>query len=154
MLRLLTVSVFLVSEPLFAADALSGTWILNVARSHYGVGAEPRRKEIFDCQWRKQYLNCSIQSVRTNGRSLTGTFLAAYEGKTYPSSGIPGVDQVSLSRVGDFVADATFSFKGKPVFGYRAVKSDDERSLTIISVDPVTRKALTSVITYDRDPLR
>jgi hypothetical protein len=46
--------------------------------------------------------------------------------------------------------DATFTYNGKPVFAYRAVRSNDGRSLTIISVDPVTRAALTSVVVYER----
>jgi len=97
----------------------------------------------------KNELRCSIESVRAGGRSLTGRFSAAYDGKRYPSSGIPGVDEVSLSKVDDFVADATFSYKGAPVFGYRVIKSDDGRYLTIVSVDPLSRKVLSSVIAYD-----
>jgi hypothetical protein len=63
---------------------------------------------------------------------------------------MPDADQVSLRRVDDFVADATFTYKGKPVFGYRAIRSDDSRSLTIVAVDPVSRVILNSVIVYDR----
>ena len=146
---LLVVTTVLMSRPLPAGDPLSGEWVLNRARSHYGLGAEPRQKESFDCQWVKKQLRCSIESVRMGGRSLTGRFIATYDGKRYPSSGIPDVDEVSLTKVDELVGDAIFSYKGSPVFGYRAFKSDDGRHLTIVSVDPVSRKVLRSVITYD-----
>jgi hypothetical protein len=35
------------------------------------------------------------------------------------------------------------------VFAYRAVRSDDGRSLTIVSVDPISRAVLNSVVVYD-----
>jgi hypothetical protein len=85
-----------------------------------------------------------------DGKRSAGAFVAVYDGKPYAATGIPGIDRVVLRKVDDFVADASFTFQGKPVFGYRAVKSDDGNSLTVISVDPVTRKPIESVVVYDR----
>ena len=67
-----------------------------------------------------------------------------------PVSGIAGVDEVQLSESGDSVLDGTFRWHGRPAFGYRALRSDDGRSLMIVSVDPITRVALTTVVVYDR----
>jgi len=133
-----------------SADALEGRWRLNVERSHYGPGAKPRRQETFVCVSDKGILKCTIDSHRVDGARVVGAFAAAYDGKPSPATGIPDVDQVTLRRVDDFAADATFSFSGKPVFGYRAIKSDDGQSLTIVSVEPTARTVLTSVIVYDR----
>lgn len=47
-------------------------------------------------------------------------------------------------------AQALTLLRGKPVFGYRAFQSDDGRSLMIVSVDPVTGAAATTVVVYDR----
>ena len=131
-------------------DPLVGKWVLNLARSHYGGGAEVRREETFTCQMVRQVLKCTIESVRVDGRKLVGTFAAVYDGKPYPAAGIPDVDQVTLQRLNGSVADATFSFRGKPVFGYRAIRSDDGRSLTVVSVEPTSRVVRNSVIVYDR----
>ena len=133
-----------------SADPLTGKWVLNVGRTHYGGGAEPRKQETFACEADKQMLRCTIKSDRLDGKRVLGTFAAAYDGKPYAATGIPDVDRVSLQRVDDHVADATFTYKGRPVFGYRAIKSDDARSLTIVSVDPTTRTVLSSVVVYDR----
>src|SRR5262245_45377138 len=134
------------------ADPLEGRWVLNVNRSHYGPGAEPRREETFTCELESQRVRCTIDSSRADGRRVVGTFEAAYDEKPYKASGIRDVDQVRLARIDDHVADATFSLKGKPVFGYRAVRSKDDRSLTVVSVDPRTRVALSSVIVYEKQP--
>ena len=136
--------------PASAADPLSGRWTLNRARSHYGPGAQPRKQETFDCEMTDTGLRCMIRGERADGQVLIGRFHASYDGKAYPVTGIPDVDQVILRKVDDCVADATFSHKGEPVLGYRVVKGDDGRSLTMISVEPVSRKVLSSVVVYDR----
>jgi hypothetical protein len=133
-----------------SADPLSGKWALNVSKTHYGGGAEPRKQEVFACELQKERLRCTITSDRLDGKHIVGTFAAAYDGKPYATTGIPDVDSVSLRRVDDHLADATFYSKGKPIFGYRAIKSDDGRSLIIVAVDPIARTILNSVVVYDR----
>ena len=134
-----------------SADPLAGKWTLNLERSHYGGGAEPRKQETLICQLDRDVLKCTIESVRANGRKLVGTFTAPYDGKRHPAAGIPDVDEVTLQKLDEFIADATFSYKGKPVFGYRAIRSDDGRSLTIVSVEPTTRVVQSSVVVYNRE---
>lgn len=134
-----------------AADPLAGRWTLNLERSHYDGGAEPRRQETFTCHADSATLKCTIESVRADGRKLVGTFTAAYDGKPHSTTGIPDVDQVTLQKLNESIADATFSFKGKPVFGYRAIRSHDGRSLTVVSVEPTTRVVQSSVVVYERD---
>lgn len=133
-----------------SADPLSGKWVLNVGRTHYGGGAVPRKEETFTCEADKQLLRCTIKSTRVDGKQLLGIFAAAYDGKPYAVTGIPDVDSVRLQRVDDHVADATFTGNGRPVLAYRAVKSDDGRSLAIVSVDPISHSVLNSVVIYDR----
>ena len=133
-----------------SADPLTGKWTLNVGRTHYGGGAEPRKQETFACEAEKQLLRCTITSRRLDGKRVVGTFAAAFDGKAYAVRGIPDVDGVSLREIDDHVADATFTHNGRPVFGYRAIKSDDGRSLIIVSVDPTSRAVLNSTVVYDR----
>jgi len=64
--------------------------------------------------------------------------------------GIPGVDEVRLQGGTPGVMGATFSLRGAAVFAYRAYRSDDGKSLMIVSVDPSSGKALNSVVVYDR----
>ena len=151
-LRLISLCVTLVlSVSAALADPLSGLWMLNLKRSHYGGGAEPRIQETFTCRLDTGVVNCTIESVRADGRKLVGKFTARYDGKPHPATGIPDVDQVTLQKQDEFIADATFSYQGKPVFGYRAVRSDDGHSLTVVSVDPTTRVVRSSVAVYEQE---
>ena len=129
---------------------LDGEWELNLARTHYGRGVDRRRREVFSCAPRGNQVHCVIRSVRADGRAVVGEFAATLDGVGAPVSGIAGVDEVQLSESGDSVLDGTFRWHGRPAFGYRALRSDDGRSLMIVSVDPITRVALTSVVVYDR----
>jgi hypothetical protein len=131
-------------------NPLVGRWVLDVGRSHYGGGAEPRKRETFTVRPSGDGVTCTIESVRQDGHAFVGRFTAAYDGVPRPASGIPDVDQVALRRVDAQVADATFSLRGRPVFAYRAVRSSDGRTLTIVSVDPKTRAVGESVIVYER----
>ena len=144
-------AILVLSATAAAADPLAGKWRLNLERSHYGGGAELRRQETFTCQMNSELLKCTVQSVRADGRTLVGTFSASYDGKAHPTAGIPDVDQVTLQKLDEFIADATFSYKGKPVYGYRAVRSADGRSLAIVAVEPTTRVVGSSVVVYDRE---
>jgi hypothetical protein len=131
-------------------DPLVGRWELNLARTHYGGGAEPRRRESFVCSAIDAGIDCTINSIRADGRHVIGRFSGRYDGTPGPTHGIPDVDQVRLARINEAIADATFTYQGRPVFAYRTVKAANGRSLTIISVDPATRAVLNSVVVYDR----
>jgi hypothetical protein len=74
------------------------------------------------------------------------------DGTGAPVTGIPDIDEIQIRRPNSAFLDATFLARGKPAFGYRAFQSQDGRSLMIVSVDPVTRVALTTIVVYDRRP--
>jgi hypothetical protein len=87
-------------------------------------------------------VDCTIASVRAGGSKIDGGFIAAYDGTLGPTPGIPDVDHVRLIRVSESIADATFTFQGRSVFAYRAVRSANGRALTIISVGSGKRGGL------------
>jgi len=129
---------------------LVGDWQLNLGRTHYGPGVDRRRSERMTCTAESQGVRCVIRSVRSDGHPLTGQFTASLDGAPAPVLGIPDIDQVQLRRASVALIDATFLWHGSPVFGYRVLQSEDGRSLTIVSVDPATRVAGTTVVVYDR----
>ena len=131
------------------ANALLGRWKLNVSKTHHGGGAEPRTRETFDCERVKSAISCTTRSVRADGRTVIGIFSAPDNGTPASVQGIADVDEVRLSSVDAFIVDATFSHRGKPVLAYRAVRSSERKSLTIIAVDPSTHAVLHSVVVYD-----
>lgn len=130
--------------------ALAGTWQLDLGRTHYGPGVVRRRRERIRCDVRGQLLQCAVESVRADGRSVTAAFTAPGTSAAAPVGGLADVDTVRLQTRPGGIVDATFSYRGRPVLGYRAYRSDDNATLVIISVDPRTRVALTSVVVYSR----
>jgi hypothetical protein len=128
---------------------LVGSWELNVGRTHYGPGVDRRRRERMMCTAVTEKVRCVIRSVRSDGRQTTGQFTAPLDGVPAPVTGIPDIDEVQLRRQSLSLIDAVFFLRGKPVFGYRAFRADDGRSLMIMSVDPVTGAAGTTLVVYD-----
>jgi hypothetical protein len=136
-----------------AAPPLVGEWQLNVARTHYGPSVDRRRSERMSCAMVATELRCRIQSVRSDGRELTGTFAAVPGGPGGPGApvkGIPDIDEVRLQKPSATIIDATFLSRGNPAFGYRAFQSDDGRSLMIVSVYPDTGSVATTIVVYNR----
>jgi hypothetical protein len=132
------------------ASPLLGDWQLNLSRTHYGPSVDRRRRERMTCTAEADKVRCVIRSIRSDGRELTGQFTASLDAAAGPVTGIPDLDEVQLRRTSASLVDATFLFRGQPVFGYRAYQANDGRSLMIVSVDPVTRTAATTVVVYDR----
>jgi hypothetical protein len=130
------------------APAILGNWTLNVAKSHYGGGAEARKSETMICGLDDD-THCSIVSERANGRTVRMRFRGVTNGSAGTVTGADDLDQVILKHIDANTLDATFLFKGKPVFAYRAVRSADRKTLTFTAVDPKTRSPLKSVIVYE-----
>ncbi|MEO5894261.1 MAG: hypothetical protein ABIS06_00990 [Vicinamibacterales bacterium] len=133
-----------------AAVPLIGEWQLNLARTHYGPTVKRRRSETLSCTDEKSQITCVMRSVRANGSIVTGGFSAALDGAAGRVTGIPDIDGVELRRSTGSVVDATFFAHGKPAFAYRTFQSQDGRSLMMVTVEPVSRAALTTVVVYDR----
>jgi hypothetical protein len=130
-------------------DPLAGRWELNLKKTHYGGGAQRRTQETFVCETKKAGTSCVIHSKREDGTQIEGRFSAKYDGTPAPVTGVPDVDEILLERLSDTSASATFSYHGNHVYAYRATRSSDGKTLTVVAVDPLTRKRLQSVVVYD-----
>jgi hypothetical protein len=129
---------------------LVGDWVLNPSRTHYGEGVERRRREQFTCVAERNKLRCNINSVRADGRLVAARFSAPMSGARAPVTGMPDIDGVELRQSNRSLVDATFFWRGKPVFAYRAMRSNDGQSLMIVSVDATSRTILSTIVVYDR----
>ena len=130
--------------------ALIGAWQLDPGRTHYGAGVDRRRREHMRCDVREERLDCTVKSVRADGRRLTAHFSAPLTGATAAVTGLADIDTIRLQAGPHGIVDATFSYRGRPAFGYRAYRGDDNATLVVVAVDPRTRAALTSAVVYSR----
>ena len=133
------------------AAAIVGRWRLNFERTHYGPGVDRRLGERFACAARGVRIECTITSARADGRVVRARFAAGLDGTGSPVAGIADVDEVRLRPASPGTLDATFLLRGAPVFAYRAYRAEDGRSLAIVTVDPTSRAALSTVVMYDRE---
>ncbi len=94
---------------------------------------------------------CTTSRVPVNGGASAAHFTARYDGRKYPVTGVPEMDNVALRRSAHAVI-AVFNKGAQPIYGYRIEPSADGRHLTIHSIDPVTYRTLYSIVRYDRVP--
>jgi hypothetical protein len=112
-----------------AADAVAGTWKLNVAKSTFSPGPA------FKSQTRSyaesaQGMTLILKTTTADGKESTATLTFKDDGKPYPASGNPDFDMVSVTRVDPLTVHSTQTKAGATVgSGVRAV-SKDGKTLT------------------------
>jgi len=94
-------------------------------------------------------VSCTATRVTANGTASAAHFTARYDGRKYPVTGVPEMNNVVLRRSGHVVI-AVFSKGARPIYGYRIEPSADGMHLTIHSTDPVTYRTLYSIVRYNR----
>lgn len=112
------------------ADAVIGTWKLNVAKSKYDPGPAPQ-SGMLTIEVAGQGIKVAAKGVDAAGNPTVVAYTANYDGKAYPITGPTDYDSISLKRIDAFRADGTRTKAGKPVQTYTRVVSKDGKVLTI-----------------------
>ena len=81
-----------------AADAVVGTWKLNVAKSTFSPGPAPKSQTRTYVE-SAQGLTVTVKTTAADGKESTTNLTFKEDGKPYPMSGNPGVDAVAVTRV-------------------------------------------------------
>ena len=132
------------------ADMLAGEWHLNVERSRYGPSAQPRRAERLECAPSPRRMRCRLHSEFVSGAVVEAGFEVDARDGTGPVRGLAELDSVHLAPIAPGVVEATFSRRGRPIVAYRVYGSGNHQSLLFMSIDPTTRRPLTTGVVYDR----
>ena len=112
-----------------AADAVVGTWKLNVAKSTFSPGPAPKSQTRSYAE-SAQGMTLTIKTTAADGKESTVTLTYKDDGKPYPVSGNPDFDMVSVTRVDALTAHSTQTKAGATVgSGIRTV-SKDGKTLT------------------------
>lgn len=144
-------NVLLVMALLFAPDPMMGRWKADLNDSVLPAGFPQLRSQTMALHLVAGKLQCSTERVSLKGTKTRADFTAAFDGKRYPVRGIPEIATVSLRRYPTFIEADFFSAKS-PIYSYRMSISSKDDTLTIISIDPVTRATLHARIVYHREP--
>jgi len=133
-----------------AADAVIGTWKLNVAKSTFSPGPAPNSQTRTYAE-SAQGIALTVKTVAQDGKESTATVTFKEDGKPYAMSGNPDFDTVSVKRVDAFTTNSTQTKAGVSVgTGVRAV-SKDGKTLTFSQKGThVNGVKFDDVLVYDR----
>jgi hypothetical protein len=113
-----------------AADAVVGTWKLNVAKSTFSPGPAPKSETRVYSE-SAQGLIVAAKTTAADGKESSSTVTFKEDGKPYPASGSPDFDMVAVTRVDALTVNGTLMNAGATVgTGVRTV-SKDGKTLTL-----------------------
>src|ERR1700734_2486457 len=81
-----------------AADAVVGTWKLNLAKSTFSPGPAPKSQTRIYAE-SAQGIALTVKTTAADGQDSTASLTFKEDGKPYPVSGNPDFDMVSVTRV-------------------------------------------------------
>jgi hypothetical protein len=133
-----------------AADAVIGTWNLNVAKSTFSPGPAPK-SQLRTYAESPQGVVLTIKTIAADGKESTASLTFKSDGKPYTLSGNPDFDTVSVKRVDALTVNSSQTKAGVNVgTGVRAV-SKDGKTLTFAQKGThVGGAKYDDVLVYDR----
>ena len=131
-------------------DPILGTWKLNLSKSKYIPGPAPRSQTRV---YRKTEAGifCTIETVDARGqRQAPIEFAEKYDGRDYPVTGSSVGDALALSRINNYLSEATMKHAGIVVAVTRRIITDNGKTLMLIYRETSTEHPVDNVIVYDR----
>jgi len=112
-----------------AADAVAGTWKLNLAKSTFSPGPAPKSQSRTYVE-SAQGMTVTVKTTAADGKESTTTIVFKDDGKSYPVSGNPDFDAVSAKRVDALTLNSTQTKAGATVGTAVRSVSKDGKTLT------------------------
>ena len=121
-----------VSSQLFAADAIIGTWKLNVSKSKYDPGPPPKSATVTYAATADGGYKRTGETIAADGKKTSVEYTAKYDGKDYPVTGSDLFDSIAVKSINDHTAEASLKKGGKVVRSAKREISHDGKVMTII----------------------
>ena len=112
-----------------AADAVEGTWKLNLAKSTFSPGPAPKSQSRTYVE-SAQGMTVTVKTTAADGKESTSTILFKDDGKSYPASGNPDFDAITAKRVDALTLNSTQTKAGATVGTAVRSVSKDGKTLT------------------------
>ena len=112
-----------------AADAVAGTWKLNLAKSTFSPGPAPKSQSRTYVE-SAQGMTVTVKTTAADGKESTSTILFKDDGKSYPATGNPDFDAISAKRVDALTLHSTQTKAGATVGTAVRTVSKDGKTLT------------------------
>src|SRR5580692_3879764 len=113
----------------FAADAVDGTWKLNVAKSKFSGTAPKSATRVYTESADGTTLDQKM--VGADGKAMSMHVTLAYDGKDHVMTGNPDADSGAGKAIDAHTSDFTLKMDGKVVGSVHRVVSADGKTLTV-----------------------
>jgi hypothetical protein len=113
----------------FAADAVDGTWALNVAKSKFSGAAPASGTRVYTESADGTTLDSKL--VGADGKEAAMHVTLTYDGKAHPITGNPDADSGTGKAVNSRITSFTLTKGGKVVGRVHRVVSEDGKTLTV-----------------------
>jgi histidinol dehydrogenase len=129
-------AVLVFAQMTFAADMLSGTWKLNLAKSKYSPANLAPKSGTTKFEATQDGVKTVTDGVDSQGRKTHTEYTAKFDGKDSPWKGTidgrpnPDQDAVAWKKIDDYTYDLTNKLKGQVLTSQRTVISRDGKSRT------------------------
>jgi hypothetical protein len=144
-----TLIVCLAAAAAFAADAFTGTWKLNEAKSKMGAGAVKNTTVTYEVMG--DTIKVTLDGVSSDGKATHDEWTGKYDGKDYPVTGNPMTDTRAYKKVNDHTLEATGKKGDKVVLTAKITVSADGKTRTVVSTQTTADgKKVTSTAVYDK----
>jgi hypothetical protein len=132
-----------------AADAQTGTWKLNEAKSKISAGA-PKNQTVVYTEVGDN-IKVTVDGVDGSGKSTHNEWTGKFDGKDYPVTGDSNADTRSYTKVNDRTLNITQKKGGKVVATGKIVVSADgkSRTVTVSGTNAQGQKISTNAV-YDK----
>ena len=144
-----TLIVCLAAAAVFAADAFTGTWKLNEAKSKLGAGAVKNTTVTYEVMG--DTVKVTLDGVSADGKATHDEWTGKYDGKDYPVTGNPMTDTRAYKKVNDHTLEATGKKGDKVVLTAKITVSADGKTRTVVSTQTTADgKKVTSTAVYEK----
>ena len=113
----------------FAADAVDGTWNLNIAKSKFSGAAPKSVTRVYTESADGSTLD--QKTVGADGKEMSMHVTLAYDGKEHPITGNPDADAGTGKAINAHTSDFTLTKGGKVSGTVHRVVSADGKTLTV-----------------------
>jgi len=146
---LATLIVCLAAAAVFAADAFTGTWKLNEAKSKLGAGAVKNTTVTYEMVG--DSIKVTLEGVAADGKATHDEWTGKYDGKDYPVTGNSMTDTRAYKKVNDHTLEATGKKGDKVVLTAKITVSADGKTRTVVSTQTTADgKKVTSTAVYEK----
>ena len=114
-----------------AADPAVGTWVLNLAKSKYSSPDRTPKSQTRTYTQSADGTSLTIATVTADGSSATQKSTFKYDGKSYPFTGSPLYDSLTLKQVDAHTVKSTQWKAGKETGETTRTLSADGKAMTV-----------------------